>query len=127
MSALFPPETLRDFIRRVLEKAGAPTGRADVVAESLVLSNLLGHDSHGILLLTRYARRIQNGELQAAAAPEVETEFGATAVVNGHFTFGQVTARFGVEVAVRLARSHGVAAVALREATHVGRLGEYAE
>ena len=34
--------------------AGAPHGRAMEVAWSLVLSNRMGHDSHGIMLLSYY-------------------------------------------------------------------------
>ena len=126
-AAVFSAAELRQFTARVLESCGATPGHAALVAESLVTSNLLGHDSHGIIRLPSYCARIQRGELDPVAEPTLLRENGGTAVIDGGNTFGQVVGRYGCEVAVRLAKAHGISAVVLHRTTHVGRLGEYAE
>jgi LDH2 family malate/lactate/ureidoglycolate dehydrogenase len=124
---LHPAQELRDLGCAVLKAAGAPPGTARTVADSLVESNLRGHDSHGVLRLGQYTRFVADGVVDPAAAPEVERRRGAIAVVDGRSGFGQLAARLAVVEAGTLARAHGVAAVAIRRGTHVGRLGEYVE
>ena len=41
------------------------------------------------------------------------------------YGFGQIGARFAAELALELAREHGIATVSLGQTTHVGRLGEW--
>ena len=61
---------LVNLAREVLEDAGAPPATAATVAESLVESNLRGHDSHGVRRLVPYLRFIQEGRIDPAAEPE---------------------------------------------------------
>ena len=112
---------------RILEGAGAPREAARRVAESLVESNLLGHDSHGVIRLPGYVEMMRDGRVQAGAQPRVVRETASTAVVDGGWQFGQVAARFAMETAIRKAAGGGVAAVQLYNSGHIGRLGEYAE
>jgi len=51
----------------------------------------------------------------------------AVAVVDGGWGFGQVAAQWGTRMAIDLCHQHGLAAVSLSRAHHVGRLGDYAE
>ena len=47
-------ESLKEFTRKVFEKAGLPPEDAELEADALVWANLRGVDSHGILkILTR--------------------------------------------------------------------------
>ena len=111
----------------IFVRFGAPPSTAEVVAASLVESSLLGHDSHGILRIARYVDKIREGTLDPAALPRVLRRLGGSAVVDGGRGFGQTTGRFSADLAVELAREHGVAAVSLANTNHVGRLGEYVE
>jgi len=47
--------------------------------------------------------------------------------VSGHWGWGQLTAAYGAEVAIRKAKESKIAAVGMIECNHVGRLGEYPE
>jgi LDH2 family malate/lactate/ureidoglycolate dehydrogenase len=120
-----PAPTLTAFAAALLERAGAPAATAGVVAASLVSSDLLGHDSHGVRRLIPYVGFVRAGQIDPAATPVVAGEDRATAVVDGRRGFGQPAARLATEVAARLAREHGTGAVAIRRANHVGRLGEW--
>lgn len=119
-------DQLRKIGTRTFEAAGVPREEARIVAESLVESNLTGHDSHGVIRIPQYLRMIASGRIKPDAQPKVVKETASTAIVDGQWGFGQVNARWATELAIRKARAHSVSAVALINNNHVGRLGEYA-
>jgi len=123
----FTPETLRKLTCRVLTAAGADAEEATVVAELLVRSHLVGHDSHGVLRIPQYVDMIRAGHLRPGADVEVLREAPAMAVLDGGWGFGQVVATRAVRLAIGKAREVGVAVVTARRCGHVGRLGDYVE
>jgi LDH2 family malate/lactate/ureidoglycolate dehydrogenase len=108
-----------------LTALGAPPEIASQVARSLVLSNLVGHDSHGVIRIPQYAPWMADGQIRPAAPATVTRRDGAAAVVNGGWGFGQPAAQLATRLATELAGDHAVAAVTIRDCNHVGRLGEY--
>jgi LDH2 family malate/lactate/ureidoglycolate dehydrogenase len=113
------------FARDLLGGLGTPAAAAEAVAASLVDSDLAGHDSHGVRRLLPYTDFVRAGQVDPAAEPKLTDSSGATAVVDGNRCFGQLAARLATETVAELAREHGAAAVVVRRAGHVGRLGEY--
>src|SRR5947207_6118158 len=116
---------LRAIARRMVAALNAPPDEAILIADSLVDSNLAGHDSHGVLRLEQYARMVRDGNITPGAPTEVIQEMAATALIDGHWNFGQVVAFRAVEVGLRKAREAGSAVVSVRNANHLGRLGEF--
>ena len=117
--------TLQEFVERLFVAGGASAENAAVVANSLVLANLAGHDSHGVIRCNMYLEQITVGNLDPVVEPSIATRSGATATVNGHNGFGQVISKYAVELAIEIAREHGIAAVAQHNSYHVGRVGEW--
>ncbi len=115
------------FIRDIFVAAGAPLSHADRVAQSLVCSNLVGHDSHGVIRVPQYMAGIRSGQIDAAAQPSIEHESSCAATMTGNWGWGQVAAWEATQVAIAKARQSGLAAVALHSSNHVGRAGEYVE
>jgi LDH2 family malate/lactate/ureidoglycolate dehydrogenase len=122
-----PAQQLRAMTEAIFTAAGATPPIAATVADALILANLLGHDSHGVMRIPPYVQQITRGRVQPAAEPVLAKQQGATALVDGRFGFGQVAGRFATERAVALAKEHGAAAVGVVNCMHVGRLGEYPE
>jgi uncharacterized oxidoreductase len=120
-------DELRRFAREALARMGSDAREAQVVADHLVDANLAGHDSHGAGLLPAYARNIARGVLHPNRRGRVAMESGPLATVEGDGGHGQVIARDAMEVAIRIAKAHGVAVVALRRTHHIGRVGTYGE
>ncbi|MEE6261128.1 Ldh family oxidoreductase [Plantactinospora sonchi] len=112
---------------RILVAVGTPASAADTVARSLVESDLVGHDSHGVRRLVPYVQAVRTGRIDPTASPEVERRHRATAVVDGRNGFGQLAARLAVAEARRLARRYGVGVVTIDNCNHIGRLGEYVQ
>lgn len=109
----------------VLRAMGAPRRTAELVAESLVLSNLVGHDSHGVVRLVQYSGWVKDGQIRPEGAPQVAGARGAVATVDGGWGFGQPAAQMATELVTNLASEHGVGVVAVSACNHIGRLGEY--
>lgn len=120
-------DRLVPFVRDMFVAAGTPAPHAIRVAQSLVRSNLVGHDSHGVIRVPQYMGGIRSGRIDAAAEPTVEHESPGTATMDGHWGWGQVAAWEATQLAVRKAQQSGLAGVALHSSNHVGRVGEYVE
>jgi uncharacterized oxidoreductase len=122
------PAPLRSLARELVIAFGAPPDVAERVAQSLVDADLVGHGSHGVIRIpTLYRKLVDDGQLDPTATPSVGRVEGATATVEGNFSFGQVVGRRAADLAVELAADAGVAAVGVRDANHIGRVGEWAE
>ena len=92
----------------------------------LFRSNLVGHDSHGVLRIPQYVNAIREGHIVPDARPSVIRETSVTALVDGHWAFGQVSAGFASDLAIAKAKAEGVSMVGVVRCNHIGRLGEYA-
>jgi hydroxycarboxylate dehydrogenase B len=115
---------LRDLSLRIFLAAGMPEADAHIVADHLVNSNLVGHDSHGVWHLPRYARAVQRRYVPWEER-EVLRENAAMVLIDGHGANGIVAVTRAVELAVAKARAATFGAVGLRGVTHIGRLGDY--
>ncbi len=124
---VFSAAQLEKLSAQIFTAAGAPPDIAEHVAHSLVVSNLMGHDSHGILRIPSYLEAIDKGTCLPAARPTLEQETPTTAVVDGKWAFGQITAHYAAKVAIEKARSAQVSAISVIRCNHIGRLGEYTE
>lgn len=123
----FSADELRHVGTILFRAAGTSEDVARQVADTLVDSNLKGHDSHGIAQVTSYVRKIRDGSLDPNVQPTVVNESPTSALVDGHWGFGQMAAIFATDRLIGKARQAGVAAVGIRNCNHIGRLGLYAE
>lgn len=121
-------DELETFVTDLIVGLNAPQENAEAVASSLVRADLCGHRSHGVRLLPeKYAREISNGEINPTATPQIKQKDCSFAVVDGQRAFGHIVARKAVDTAVEMAINSGVGVTGLRNVTHIGRIGEWAE
>ena len=90
MTRIIDPETLRVVVANICRAAGSQDEEAGLVADNLVMANLMGHDSHGVGMLPRYMLSVRNGGLKVNAHATIAVDSGALIVVDGHAGFGQV-------------------------------------
>jgi ureidoglycolate dehydrogenase (NAD+) len=117
--------TLQSWARALLEGSGLAPAAAGVVAHSLVDANLRGVDSHGVLRLPVYSRRLTEGLMNRDPHPHVIKEDGAVALVDADEGPGQVAGIFAMDLAIRLAGDHGVSTVGVHRSSHYGAAGYY--
>jgi uncharacterized oxidoreductase len=122
-----PAAELEHLAADIFAARGVPRDDAAWIATLLVRANLRGHDSHGVIRVPQYCAALAAGHLNATPKIALVVDTPTVAVLDGDFGFGQVVARRGTELAVERGRAHGLAAVALRRTSHVGRLADYAE
>jgi uncharacterized oxidoreductase len=120
-------DTLERITREIFAAWGVPPDDAACVAQQLVLANLRGHDSHGVIRIPQYVGGLKTGEINPTPRLATVVDLPAIAVLDGDRGLGQVVARWGMAVAIDKARAQGLSAVTLRGTTHVGRLADYAE
>ena len=116
-----------DIGTEVICGMGAPKDLANSVSKSLVLSNLVGHDSHGIIRLMEYSGWVESGNLIPNAYPKVEWTKEATSLVDGGWGWGQSASYLATQTVIDSALKYGTATVVLSKTNHVGRLGEYVD
>ena len=118
---------LVDLVAAVMQGAGSSEAEARAIATRLVDSNLVGHDSHGVLRVGKYLEWVRDGTLKPNTAPEIVFDSDTIAIVDGRRGFGQVTGEFATRMGIAKARAKGIAMVGLRNCGHLGRLGDWAE
>ena len=118
-------ERLTAWAIACLEKVGVPHDEAKLVAESLVQTSVWGIDSHGVLRLTHYLRRMTIGSVKAASTPVVMRTGPVTAQVHGEDGLGIIHATLAMEEAIDMAKQSGVGVVGVGHSSHCGAVGLY--
>ena len=114
------PDVLRTLVAELLTARGVPVADAALLADTLVMAELWGHASHGVLRLPWYAARLASGAMATVTDVETVTDTGAVVVLDGHDGIGQVVTHRAVGLGVERARRHGIAGVAVRHSGHFG-------
>jgi ureidoglycolate dehydrogenase (NAD+) len=120
-------DELGRFIRDVLVAHGAREKDAAIVAEGLVWANLRGSDGHGVSRLPRYAQMLARGEIDIKARPQLIHDRAATFVLEANHGFGPVAVMQGAALAVERAKKAGICFGLIRQTTHTGAIGRYAQ
>ena len=127
MPVVIAVDSLHAFLESVFVRAGCSADEATTVARHFVLSDMSGHSSHGTIRLPVYLERLRDREILPGnrGEPVIDTE--TLLVLDGRLGFGQVVAEHGIAQGIERARRHGVALIAMRNMSHCGRVGHYAE
>lgn len=120
-------EHIQTVVQRILLAAGATEAEAKGVGFRLANANLVGHDSHGLIRVCQYADQLRDGTIKSGVELTKVAEFNAMDIYDANLGFGQLAAEATTKIGIDKARAHGVAAVGLRNVSHVGRLGDWAE
>ena len=122
-----PAARLIELSTAIMHAAGCNRDEAATIARRLVDSNLVGHDSHGVLRVSRYLDWMRKGWVKANQAPSVVFENDSIAIVDGNRGFGQIVGEFAGKLGTDKAAQGGIALVGLRNCGHLGRVGDWAE
>jgi uncharacterized oxidoreductase len=118
---------LRELVCDIFLKAGCSRAESERIGKYLVAANLTGHDSHGVARVPRYLQWKGEGAVVADRKVQMMTETPVLAVVDGLHGFGQTVAPQAVAIGIAKCQAMGLSMVALRNAGHVGRIGDWAE
>ncbi len=117
-----PFQALVDFACAFLVRRGASEEAARLIAETAVATEAFGVTTHGLPFLP-YADGAIPEVIDPKAEPEVVSDRGAAAVIDGHRCFAQVAMRRAAEIAMAKAAAQGIAIVAVRDTGWLAALG----
>ena len=120
-------ERLKNLVETIFGAAGCRPPESERIAHYLVEANLVGHDSHGVIRVPTYVTWLREDKVRANQELKVLFENDVIAIVDGQFGFGQVMGERAMQVGIAKCAKLGLAAVALRNPGHLGRIGDWAE
>jgi uncharacterized oxidoreductase len=118
---------LKGFCTAILKGLGCDAFEQKIVTDHLALSNLSGHDSHGIGMLPTYVADAAAGIMKLNQRGVISRDSGSMIVVDGQAGFGQVMGHDHTVFAIERAKQTGLCLAGLINTHHIGRIGTYGE
>lgn len=116
-------DALKSFCRQAYEKSGVPGDEAEIVANFLARSDLRGVETHGVMRLPIYIKRLEKNYVRKTCEFHVERQKGATAYARANGSQGHIVAYKAMNMAIELAKKHGVSWVSVKDSGHFGVAG----
>ena len=116
-----------DLIGGFLLAAGVRADQAAPTATHLVEGDLRGYRHHGIGRIAQIAAGFAAGTLTATGEPRTVSDRGGLVVLDAAGLLGVPVAHHAVELVAERVSSHGLAAVGVLNAGHLGMLAPFAE
>jgi len=117
---------LAAFVSRAFTAAGVPEADAQILAELMVEADLRGSDTHGVIRLPLYVRRIRAGGVNPKPNIRVVSERPSAALVDGDNGMGHLVMRRAAQLAIEKAQKTGIGWVGARMSNHAGPAALYA-
>jgi ureidoglycolate dehydrogenase (NAD+) len=121
------PEALRRFLTEILVANGVPREDAGVEAEVLVWANTHGVDSHGATMVPWYLENLKSGVMNARPSVRAIRETPACLFWDVDRALGPAVTVRAIDEAIAKAKRTGICMALLRNITHQGAMGYYAE
>ncbi len=121
------PAELAALVADVFAHCGVPRADAEIAAEVAVWAQTHGSDSHGAVHLPLYTRGLLDGTIKSNPKFSTAAALPSSAVLDADHGLGLVASRRAIDMAIEIARKYGVGAVAVRNSSHFGAAGYYAE
>jgi len=120
------PERLAAFIARAFATSGLPAEDAQALGRLIVEADLRGSDTHGVIRLPLYVRRIRAGGVNAKPDIRVVSDRPSAALIDGDNGMGHLVMRRAAQLAIKKAKATGVGWVGARMSNHAGPAALYA-
>lgn len=125
-TVLISAKDLKEACVVLLQKGGVPADQSTMIADVVVEGDLRGIESHGVLRLPSYIRRVKAGTMTGKTETKVVRERGASLLLDAQHGFGQVAGVVAMKEAMSRAEKFGAGMVAVRNSGHFGIAAYYA-
>ncbi len=125
-TVLMRGDTVAAFTQELFQKAGMSEADAGYHADCLVKTNYWGIDSHGVIRIPAYFKRMLNGAINVNPDIRVIRGEGCLEVMDADAAAGFIGGRAGMERAMENAAKNGIAAVGMINSNHFGAGALYA-
>jgi L-2-hydroxycarboxylate dehydrogenase (NAD+) len=120
-----PAARIATFIVRAFVAVGLPADDSDALAQLMVEADLRGSDTHGVIRLPLYVRRIRAGGVNAKPKIRTISDRPSAALIDGDNGMGHLVMRRAAELAIEKAKATGVGWVGARMSNHAGPAALY--
>jgi LDH2 family malate/lactate/ureidoglycolate dehydrogenase len=120
-------ESARRFAAGLFTAVGVAERDAELVAEVLVAADLRGIRSHGLARVPYFLVRLERGVIEASPRMEFTTHTPTTGLLDAGNGIGIVAADRAMSEAVTMAGMHGSGFVVVKDSSHFGYAGFWAE
>jgi LDH2 family malate/lactate/ureidoglycolate dehydrogenase len=120
-----PAAQLAEFVTRAFVAAGLPGTDARAIADLMVEADLRGSDTHGVIRLPLYVRRLRAGGINVTPNIRTLSERASVALLDGDNGMGHLVMRRAAELAIDKARATGIGWVGARMSNHAGPAALY--
>src|SRR5271169_6074315 len=117
--------TLAAFVSRAFMAAGLSVADAETLAELMVAADLRGSDTHGVIRLPLYVRRIRAGGVNVKPDIRVVGDRPSAALIDGDNAMGHLVMRRAAHLAIEKAKATGIGWVGARMSNHAGPAALY--
>lgn len=116
---------LQDFAIRMLVTAGMEQDKAETTAMILVEGDMIGHDTHGVSLLSWYVDALADGSMNGRGSYDIVADRGASFVWDGRLLPGAWLFTQALDQAMDRVGEYGVVTAAIRNCHHTCALSAY--
>ena len=113
---------LTKFISNIFLQSGSNEEESFSIADHLVDSNLVGHDSHGVIRVSKYIQWLNDGNIKLNQSIKIIKEDNNFLHIDGNFGYGQPIAKQSFNLGVKKAKKNGHCILALKNLGHIGRV-----
>jgi LDH2 family malate/lactate/ureidoglycolate dehydrogenase len=124
-SERIPPARIESFLAGAFIAAGLPAADAQTLAHLMVEADLRGSDTHGVIRLPLYVRRIRGGGVNAKPNIRVVSDRPSAALIDGDNGMGHLVMKRAAEIAIEKAKATGIGWVGARMSNHAGPASLY--
>jgi LDH2 family malate/lactate/ureidoglycolate dehydrogenase len=118
---------LKEFTLQLLCASGGDVTEAEIVADVLVWSNLVGRESQGVWRLKELLPSLRSGAISSPCYPDFMQKTDSVVVMDAHHGFGRYAGQVAMQKSIEMARQFGVGLVAVRNSKHYGAGAYYAQ
>ncbi len=122
---IYDADTLRCFCRQIFLATGMSKKNSEIASDSLIDADLRGVDTHGIMRVPIYVKRLRLGLIKSNPKVRIEKESPSTLLVEGDNGMGQVVGVQAMNLCTQKASTQGSAFVAVKNSNHFGAAGYY--
>lgn len=126
-AAHLAPEQIEALARMALARHGANEGQASALAAAIAAAERDGLRSHGLMYLPIYCEHLTCGKVLGRAEPVLSNPAAACLVVDARNGFAHAAIALGSPALIEVARTQGVASLAIRNSYNCGALGYHTE
>lgn len=118
-------ETFSTFSTQIFREAGLSQTGATVMTDALMHASLRGVDTHGLIRLEPYARKLVEGGFNPDYDLVIEQNNTSVTYLRADAAPGPIAAIKGMKLAIEHAAATGIGAVVVTESNHFGMAAHY--